>query len=170
MFGLYAERVAVFLAAPLGIVYLMGKALRGRPKTTKAAIDQGAHWISVVALGVFAVGITDGVAETFIAHPYEIVALLTAIVLLGLLTYTATWIVLPASRHKLAGILSVFSLTRNVGLSYAVVGHVFGAELAIYVALCQVPALCLPLILRIKSTNKGAAAIDSDAAALRPVG
>ena len=161
IFLLYAERVAIFLVLPLAIVIAMGWALRPRSARTNVAVDQTSHWISVVALGVFAVGITDGVAETFAAHPGEIVSMLVAIVLLGVLMYAATWLVFPAERAKLANVLSIFSLTRNVGLSYAVVGHVFGPELAIYVALCQIPALCLPLILRIKSTNKRDGPVDS---------
>ena len=155
----YAERVAIFLAAPLAVVWLIGRATRemsdGRKRrravTVDHRIDHAAQWTSIAALPVFAIGIFDGVAETFTLHPARIGAMLAGIVLLSVLMYVTTRLALPASGADRGELLGMFAVQRNVGLSYAVVGHMFGPELAVYVALCQIPTLCLPLLLRIVS-------------------
>lgn len=156
-FEIFGLRVAVFLVLPITLVFM----LRLLEHVTAAKdcdeacvekaerIDTFSTRLGMFALAVFAAGIMQGVAEHVASEPGMMLALFCGALAVNLGMMTATRLALHPLGIKIAHTASIIAMTRNVGLAYAMTATFFGPMLAQYVALCQVPLLVGPVLLRL---------------------
>lgn len=146
----FGMRVFVFLIVP-GLLILGYRAVERRTLQRFAPVmDVQAPRIGMLALSVFAVAIMAGVAEGFASEPGVMFSLFLGALCVNMGMLIMTRFALGGLGAETAHTASIVAMTRNVGLAFAMVGAFFGPELATYVALCQVPLLVGPLIVRLR--------------------
>ena len=149
-FQTFGWRVLVFLIIPALIVLAYRLVELGGLKGASEAVDRQAPRIGVLALSVFAIAIMAGVAEGFASQPAYTLSLFLGALCVNFGMLISTRLALGSLGAETAHTASIVAMTRNVGLAYAMVAAFFGPELATYVALCQVPLLVGPLIVRLR--------------------
>ncbi|MEM9734441.1 MAG: hypothetical protein AAF903_13290 [Pseudomonadota bacterium] len=161
-FEVFGMRVAFFLLLPFVFVLILRAferlANRNKEQHVQEAasdrIDTYATRVGMMALAVFAAGIMQGVAEGWANDPGFTIALFAGALTVNLGMMFATRLALHPLGSDVAHTASIIAMTRNVGLAYAMTASFFGPSLAQYVALCQVPLLIGPVVMRL---HKGAA-------------
>ena len=149
-FEIFGARVFLFLVVPAALI-LLYRAIESRGPAAMATLaDRQAPRLGMCALSVFAIAIMAGVAEGFASDPGAITSLFLGALCVNMGMLVITRFALSALGTEVAHTASIVAMTRNVGLGYAMVGAFFGPELATYVALCQVPLLVGPLIVRLR--------------------
>ena len=149
-FQTFGYRVFVFLVIPALLVLGYRLIELGGLKGASEQADRQAPRVGVVALSVFAVAIMAGVAEQFASHPSHTLALFLGALCVNFGMLIITRLALGSLGADTAHTASIVAMTRNVGLAYAMTAAFFGPDLATYVALCQVPLLVGPLIVRLR--------------------
>lgn len=149
-FRVFGMRVLVFLVVPavLILAYRFFE-VRGL-QSLSATVDRQAPRVGMLALTVFAIAIMAGVAQSFASDPGTMVSLFLGALCVNLGMLIITRFALGSLGSGTAHTASIVAMTRNVGLAYAMVGSFFGPWLTTYVALCQVPLLVGPLIVRLR--------------------
>lgn len=162
-FEIFGLRVALFLFLPILFVLILrgferlinrGKENGVQADESASRIDTYATRVGMMALAVFAAGIMQGVAEGWANNPGITISLFIGALTVNLGMMFATRLALHPLGDDVAHTASIIAMTRNVGLAYAMTASFFGPGLAQYVALCQVPLLIGPVIMRL---HKGAA-------------
>ena len=152
-FETFGMRVVLFLVVPsLLILAYAAIERRGASAMTRIA-DVQAPRMGMCALSVFAIAIMAGVAEGFASEPGRMLSLFLGALVVNMGMLIVTRFALGSLGNDTAHTASIVAMTRNVGLGFAMVGAFFGPELATYVALCQVPLLIGPLIVRLRFTT-----------------
>ena len=149
-FKTFGLRVTMFLIVPALLVLAYHMIELGGLKSLSEAADRQAPRVGVLALSVFAVAIMAGVAEGFASDPGHTISLFAGALCVNFGMLIITRLALGQLGADTAHTASIVAMTRNVGLAYAMVAAFFGPELATYVALCQVPLLVGPLIVRLR--------------------
>lgn len=157
-FEIFALRVAIFLLVPLALVVSLSvfERVSGKTGSDEAnqayskAVDLYATRLGMFALAVFAAGIMQGVAETVASDPGMMLALFVGALIVNMGMMTTTRLALHPLGADVAHTASIIAMTRNVGLAYAMTATFFGPTLLQYVAVCQVPLLLGPVILRLR--------------------
>ena len=152
-FKVFGLRVLVFLIVPALIVVAYRMVELGGLKSFSDTADRQAPRIGMLALSVFAVSIMAGVPEGFAHDPGLTMSLFLGALCVNFGMLVVTRLALGKLGAESAHTASIVAMTRNVGLAFAMVGAFFGPELGIYVALCQVPLLVGPLIVRLRLTQ-----------------
>ena len=176
-FEVFGLRVIIFLVLPLLLVLVIRvveNALRGRRKpvpagdggdeggvevqtpaeTFAALLDRLSTRVGMLALAVFAAGIMKGVAVGIATDPGMMLALFAGALVVNVGMMITTRLALNPLGADIAHTASIIAMTRNVGLAYAMTSLFFGPTLLQYVALCQVPLLIGPVILRLRWATK----------------
>ena len=152
-FKIFGTRVGIFLVLPILIILAYRLIEGGRSGRATEVVDSYAPRLGMFGLAIFAVAIMAGVAETFANQPGQMLSLFVGALVVNLGMLIITRFALSPIGAGTAHTASIVAMTRNVGLAFAMVGAFFGPELAIYVALCQVPLLVGPLIVRLRITS-----------------
>ena len=152
-FRVFGLRVLVFLIVPALLVVAYHMVELGGLKTLSEKADRQAPRVGVLALSVFAVTIMAGVPEGFAHDPGLTLSLFLGALCVNFGMLVVTRLALGKLGAASAHTASIVAMTRNVGLAFAMVGAFFGPELGIYVALCQVPLLVGPLIVRLRLSH-----------------
>ncbi|MEL6503013.1 MAG: hypothetical protein AAFO61_05310 [Pseudomonadota bacterium] len=160
-FEAFGLRVAIFLLLPLLFVLVLRGFERVMNRKNSASVSEAASTridtyatrVGMMALAVFAAGIMQGVAEGWANDPGVTLALFAGALTVNLGMMFATRLALHPLGSDVAHTASIIAMTRNVGLAYAMTASFFGPSLAQYVALCQVPLLIGPVVMRL---HKGA--------------
>ena len=156
-FATFGWRVAIFLVAPALLVLAVRVIELGRRRPTGDAgatggemLDRVGSRIGAIALAVFAVAIVDGVAQSIANEPWHVLSLFTGALTVNLGMLIVTRLALTRLGDDISHTASIIAMTRNVGLAFAMTAAFFGPDLALYVALCQVPLLLGPMIVRLR--------------------
>lgn len=154
-FSVFGTRVALFLVVPAVLVLVVRAVeLPRRTARSAASIDRCSTRVGALALAVFAVAIMDGVAESAASEPLDMLSLFVGALVVNLGMMMVTRLALNGMGTDVAHTASIVAMTRNVGLAYGMVAAFFGPELAQYVALCQVPLLVGPAIVRLRLSRR----------------
>ena len=150
-FRTFGFRVLVFLVAPALLVLLVHllERLRRADRPAAPSFDRGAARVGALALGVFAIAIMDGVAQRVASEPWYVLSLFAGALTVNLGMMIATRLGLNGLGEDVAYTASIVAMTRNVGLAFAMTAAFFGPDLALYIALCQVPLLLGPMAVRL---------------------
>jgi bile acid:Na+ symporter, BASS family len=139
----YASRLIVYIVCPVLLAVLYRR------------LVQKVYWlpsvgrlkpVSVVALGVFAVGIMDGITARLVAEPDLMLALLALAVFLYVALFLIAYRLCLGSGKSIAieaGLLSAF---RNIGLVIAVSGPFLPDDFFLFAGVWQFPMYLAPLI------------------------
>ena len=158
-FATFGVRVSIFLALPalsvLGVhaverLRRPNAGANAAPAAESGAVDRMAQRVGAAALAVFAISIMDGVAQGVASHPWYMLSLFAGALTVNLGMMLVTRLALNGLGEGIAHTASIVAMTRNVGLAYAMTAAFFGPDLALYVALCQVPLLMGPLFVRLR--------------------
>ena len=149
-FKTFGSRVFTFLVIPALLILAYRMIELGGLKKFSESADRQAPRVGVIALSVFAVAIMAGVAEGFASDPAYTISLFFGALAVNVGMLIVTRLALGQLGAETAHSASIVAMTRNVGLAYAMVAAFFGPQLATYVALCQVPLLVGPLIVRLR--------------------
>lgn len=147
--GDYLARTFVFLVTPLVISSIWRRVAERLAPRKQAALSTFSYWGSVASLIAFGIGVM-AVLHDFVPSDlplvlgYASVAILFGCVVFGI--SMTLFMRSGASQSTTAGIMSA---VRNVGLSFAILGTAAGAEVALYVAVCQFPIFLMPMALRV---------------------
>ena len=160
-FSTFGFRVLVFLVAPALIVVSVRavEAALARNSTVEcdedcvSRLDVYATRVGMLGLSVFAASIMAGVAESAASDPGYTASLFAGALLVNLGMMVVTRLALAPLGADVAHTASIVAMTRNVGLAYAMTHVFFGETLAQYVALCQVPLLVGPMIVRLRTST-----------------
>ena len=160
-FATFGQRVVLFLVVPGVIVFAVRAVETMFAKRTTlvcdadcvSRLDVYATRASMLGLSVFAAAIMAGVAESAANDPGHALSLFTGALLVNVGMMVVTRLALTPLGAAVAHTASIIAMTRNVGLAYAMTATFFGPELAQYVALCQVPLLIGPVIVRLRNAS-----------------
>lgn len=156
-FRTFGFRVLLFLVVPAVLVLLVhaiermrrGEGAGGGERPAAPSFDRGAARVGALALGVFAIAIMDGVAQRVASEPWYVLSLFAGALTVNLGMMIATRLGLNGLGEDVAYTASIVAMTRNVGLAFAMTAAFFGPDLALYIALCQVPLLLGPMAVRL---------------------
>ena len=169
-FRTFGERVFLFLVLPallVLVVHLVERARGARPARA-AQLDRSASRVGALALALFAVAIMDGVAQRIATEPGFVLSLFAGALTVNLGMMIVTRLGLGPLGEDLAYTASIVAMTRNVGLAFAMTAAFFGPDLALYIALCQVPLLLGPMAVRLTRSVQTPPPTPMRPAAVRP--
>lgn len=138
-------RFVLFIGLPFAVAWTLHRLLpAGLLERHAEALDG----MSVVILLLAALAMMDGVTARLLTEPGTVFLFLLATV-----TFNFAFQALGALIFWSRGRFQAFSLglatgNRNTGLILVLTGDIFGADLALYVAMAQIPIYLLPLIAR----------------------
>jgi len=143
-FGVYVERLLVFIALPLVLATLL-KWMLGAARV--AASRDRVSLLVILCLTLFALAVMDGVSARLVQDPALITGFLVAAVFYNLASQgltTAVFVFTGRVRALTAGLAAGY---RNLALVLAMTGAMVGADFSIYVGVAQIPMYVLPLLL-----------------------
>lgn len=147
-FGVYAQRVGVFLLLPLcvagayhALVQKLGRSL------SSTLLENG----MVISLVIFAIAVMDGVTEQFISDPWFGVLMVAGAVTLHAALFAIGWLMLRPLGKSMANVAGMLFAFRNAGLLAAVTGGAESPEFMIFVGVWQIPMYLAPLIAKFKN-------------------
>lgn len=149
----YLLRTVVFLVVPLVLSSAWQRAAERLSTRKQAALSTVSRWGSLAALIFFGVGVMAAIHDYVedqlpLVLGYAGVAILFGFVVFGM--SVTLFLRAGVGRSTTVGILAA---VRNVGLSFAILGPAIGAEVALYVAVCQIPIFLMPIILRVLGSS-----------------
>ena len=145
----YLFRTFVFLVLPLVLSSVWRRVCEIAPASKREALATFSQWGALVTLIIFGIGVMSAIHD-FAAHHlplvfgYTCVAFVFGFVVFG--SSVTLFMRAGSAKSTTAGFLAAL---RNVGLSFAILGPSVGVEVALYVAVCQIPIFLMPLFLRI---------------------
>ena len=151
--GVFAERVVLFLVVPMALVVLLSIVERPKLAPVYRSADKASQLTGMIALSVFAIALMDDVPQKFAEDLPLMGAMFLGVVGVNAGMAVVSIYVFNQAKFETAFLLGLLSMMRNVGLGLAMVSSFFGAELACYIALCQVPLMIVPLFVRLRSTR-----------------
>ncbi len=158
----FIGRTGIFLMLPAAIFLFYSAFAEDMNETVARRVEQGARWVTVVALMVFGLGIIGPAAKMLAVQPERFLALLVVVTLLGASMATLTTIVMYRQGITNALTASIVSGFRNVGLGFVLIQGTAADETAAYVGISQIPIFLAPLVMRLFISNA-----KDDAAILR---
>lgn len=144
--SLFGFRMLVFLVIPIAIFAFLRSRISGWSDGGKDKVDTVGRWGSVLALVAFCFALEAQVTESISNNPQQIIAYLAIAVAVAAGIGFSTRLVLARYGTKASATAMVLASFRNVGLTFGLVGHIAGSELAIYVGVCQIPMFFSPLL------------------------
>ena len=150
----YVRRTAIFLATPFAIFLIYRFIASNLRASATMRVDAAARWAAVLSLLVFGIGIMHAVADELRAHPMKVLFFLVIATTLciGMLVLTTVVMYRFGLNEALTG--GIVSGFRNVGLGFALVGEMVGADLAVYVGVSMLPVFIAPVVIRLVSLTK----------------
>ncbi len=143
--GVFYFRFLLYIGLPFAAAWVLRRLL--------PAVFLNRHAVALDGMSVFilllaALAMMDGVMARLLTEPGTVFLFLLATV-----SFNFGFQALGALVFKSRGKYQAFSLglasgNRNTGLTLVLTGDIFGADLALYVAMAQVPIYLLPLIAR----------------------
>jgi BASS family bile acid:Na+ symporter len=139
----FLGRFAVFIGLPFAAAWTLRRHLPSGLIERNAERLDG---VNVVILVFAALAMMDGVTARLLAAPMTVALFLAAAV-----SFNATFQALGAAIYWRRGRRTAFSMglslgNRNMALMLVLTGGILGPDLALYVAMAQVPVYLLPLI------------------------
>jgi len=140
----FFARVAVIVAAPFGIAWLLRRAV-GTARLRRH--DDALGGLNVVLLVVFAVAVMDGVTDRMLRDPALIGALLALACVAGVALHAAGLLLFRRAGVASAYSAALLSGNRNMGLMLVVTAGTAGETFSLYVGIAQIPMYFAPLLL-----------------------
>ncbi len=144
--SLFGFRMLVFLVIPIAIFALLRSKISGWSDAGKDKVDTIGRWGSVLALVAFCFALEAQVTESISDNPQQIIAYLAIAISVAVGIGFTTRLVMARFGATASTTAMVLASFRNVGLTFGLVGHIAGSELAIYVGVCQIPMFFSPLL------------------------
>ncbi len=145
-FSLFGFRMLVFLVIPIAIFALLRSKISNWSDAGKDKVDTIGRWGSVLSLVAFCFALEAEVTESISNNPGQIIAYLAIAVAVAIGIGLSTRLVMARFGATASATAMVLASFRNVGLTFGLVGHIAGSELAIYVGVCQIPMFFSPLL------------------------
>ena len=145
----YLFRVGIFLIVPLVLSSVWRRFAESLAPKKRASVSVWSYWGSIAALSVFGIGVLVPIHEAW-GHDFTRVVVYTGVaILFGFVVFGMSVTLFVRSGFKRSNTAGMLGAARNVGLSFAILGPTIGAEVALYVAVCQFPIFLMPVILRL---------------------
>lgn len=144
--SLFGFRMLVFLVIPIAIFALLRSKISNWSDAGKDRVDTIGRWGSVLALVAFCFALEAQVTQSISENPQQIITYLAIAVAVAAGIGFSTRLVMARFGASASATAMVLASFRNVGLTFGLVGHIAGSELAIYVGVCQIPMFFSPLL------------------------
>jgi len=145
----YLLRVCMFLIVPLLLSSGWRRLSERLSPERQASFSTLSYWGSIAALCIFGIGVLSPVHDAWGDDFARVVVYTGVAVLFGFVVFGMSVTLFVRSGFKRSNTAGMLGAVRNVGLSFAILGHSVGAEVALYVAVCQFPIFLMPLVLRL---------------------
>ncbi len=143
----YAGRVLIFLVLPILIAGAYRRYALQLDSGLRQRVEAKFGLAALLSLLAFGLGIMSGVAEALEADPAKLLSYLAVAIGFGLSALLVTSLAAWREGAQVALTFGMLNAYRNVGLSYAVVGFVAEQEIALYLAMSQLPVFATPLVI-----------------------
>lgn len=145
-FSLFGFRMLVFLVVPISIFAFLRSRISKWSEIQKDRVDTIGRWGSVLALVAFCFALEAQVTQSISENPRQIIGYLVISISVAIGIGFSTRLVMARFGVTASATAMVLASFRNVGLTFGLVGHIAGSELAVYVGVCQIPMFFSPLL------------------------
>ncbi len=147
----YLFRVCIFLFVPLLLSSAWRRFSESLEAKKRVLLSTWSYWGSIAALSVFGIGVLSPIHEAWGHDLTRVIVYAGVAMLFGFVVFGMSVTLFVRSGFKRSNTAGMLCAARNVGLSFAILGPSIGAEVALYVAVCQFPIFLMPLIVRFVS-------------------
>lgn len=142
----FSERLLLYLVIPIVIFLIIRWFSRSWTETSKDRMDRVGRWGSVFSLVVFCFALEGEVAHVIQETPLLVLEYLAIAIGVAVCVAVLTRIAMYRFGIRSAMTASILASFRNVGLTFGLVGHLGGDDLAIYIGASQIPMFLSPLL------------------------
>ncbi|MEO1065976.1 MAG: hypothetical protein AAFW47_01225 [Pseudomonadota bacterium] len=142
----FAERLLIFLFVPIMIFLLARLFTKNWSPSRKNIVDRLGRWGSVFSLVIFCFALESEVTRAMQERPFLVFNYLMIAVGVAVGVAVLTRLAMARFGVRAAMTACVLASFRNIGLTFGLVGHLGGSDLAVYVGACQIPMFLSPLL------------------------
>lgn len=142
----FTLRLIVFLIVPIAIFFAIRIFAKNWSRETKELSTRIGRWGSVLSLVVFCFALDAPVAAALKTSSNTVIYYLFVSLTATFFVAFGVKLVMNRFGYTVAMTASILASFRNIGLTFGLVGHLGGSELAIYVGVSQIPMFFAPLL------------------------
>ncbi len=141
--GPFLLRIAVFIGLPF-LVSALARRVAGRPRLDARAVE--INGAIVLALVVFAIAIMDGVTARLLGDPWTVALFAAAAFALNIALQALGTALFFWMGRRQALTMGLASGYRNMAMMLVLTAGIAGPDMALYVAMAQLPMYLLPML------------------------